>query len=163
MLKTVLVLAMLGTTLGLSAQAQTSSAGSAAGASSSPAAKSSPTAPPASSSRAAAPAAASATSAATPSSAPAAIPPQGLASNQFSSEQAAKSHCPGEAVVWVNLTGSKVYHGAADRYFGKTKHGAFMCQKEADQAGYHAAGAGGSKDARQPQGDNQVRAASRLA
>ena len=63
-----------------------------------------------------------------------------LAADQFSSEQAAKSHCPGDAVVWVNLSGSKAYHTKGNRYYGKTKHGAFMCQKEADQAGFHAAG-----------------------
>jgi hypothetical protein len=63
-----------------------------------------------------------------------------LAADQFTSEQAAKSHCPGDAVVWVNLAGSKAYHTSGNRYYGKTKHGAFMCQKEADQSGFHAAG-----------------------
>ena len=63
-----------------------------------------------------------------------------LASNQFSEEGAAKSHCAGEPVVWVNLSGSKAYHTSGDRYYGKTKKGAYMCQKEADQSGYHAAG-----------------------
>jgi hypothetical protein len=66
--------------------------------------------------------------------------PSNLASNQFSEEGAAKSHCPGDAVVWVNLGGSKAYHTSGDRYYGKTKKGAYMCQKEADQSGYHAAG-----------------------
>ncbi len=62
------------------------------------------------------------------------------AADQFTSEQAAKSHCPGDSVVWVNLSGSKAYHTKGNRYYGKTKHGAFMCQKEADQSGFHAAG-----------------------
>lgn len=62
------------------------------------------------------------------------------ATDQFSSEQAAKAHCPGDAIVWANLGGSKAYHTSGDRYYGKTRHGAFMCQKEADQTGYHAAG-----------------------
>ena len=66
--------------------------------------------------------------------------PSTLASNQFSEEGAAKSHCAGEPVVWVNLSGSKAYHTSGDRYYGKTKKGAYMCQKEADQSGYHAAG-----------------------
>ena len=65
---------------------------------------------------------------------------QGLAANQFSTEQAAKAHCPGDAIVWANLSGSKAYHTSGDRFYGKTRHGAFMCQKDADQAGYHAAG-----------------------
>jgi hypothetical protein len=73
-------------------------------------------------------------SAANPSTAP------NLASNQFSEESAAKSHCASDTVVWVNLGGSKAYHMSGDRYYGKTKKGAYMCQKEADQSGYHAAG-----------------------
>lgn len=81
------------------------------------------------------------------STAPAARPslsrpstPSKLASDQFSAESAAKSHCPGDTVVWVNLGGSKAYHMSGDKYYGKTKEGAYMCQKEADQSGYHAAG-----------------------
>jgi hypothetical protein len=66
--------------------------------------------------------------------------PSNLAANQFSSEQTAKGHCPSDTVVWVNLSGSKAYHVSGDRYYGKTKHGAFMCQKDADQSGFHAAG-----------------------
>ncbi len=71
----------------------------------------------------------------------------GLAANQFSSEQAAKGHCPGDAVVWVNLGGSKAYHMSGNKFYGKTKHGAFMCQKEADQSGFHAAGGRGNRTA----------------
>jgi hypothetical protein len=66
--------------------------------------------------------------------------PSRLASDQFSSEQAATAHCPGDTVVWVNLGSSKAYHMSGNKYYGKTKHGAFMCQKEADQSGFHAAG-----------------------
>jgi hypothetical protein len=66
--------------------------------------------------------------------------PSGLAADQFSSEQAAKAHCPGDTVVWANLAGSKAYHLSGNRYYGKTKHGAFMCRKEADQSGFHPAG-----------------------
>jgi hypothetical protein len=73
-------------------------------------------------------------------SAPAAAAPQALANNQFSSEEAAKAHCPGDAIVWANLGSSKAYHRSGDRYYGKTRHGAYMCQKDADQAGFHAAG-----------------------
>lgn len=64
----------------------------------------------------------------------------GLAAGQFSTEAAAKAHCPGDTIVWANLSGSKAYHMAGNKYFGKTKHGAYMCQKQADQAGFHAAG-----------------------
>jgi hypothetical protein len=65
---------------------------------------------------------------------------QGLPGNQFSTEQEATAHCPGDAIVWVNLGGSKAYHTSGDKYYGKTKRGAYMCQKEADQAGFHAVG-----------------------
>jgi hypothetical protein len=37
-------------------------------------------------------------------------------------------------VVWVNNK-SKVYHYAGDRYFGTTKHGAYMCEADAKAAG----------------------------
>ncbi|MGH7058990.1 MAG: hypothetical protein ACREFH_01285 [Stellaceae bacterium] len=80
--------------------------------------------------------------------APAATP--SLAANQFTSEQAAKSHCPSDTVVWANLGGSKAYHASGDRYYGKTHQGAYMCRKDADQAGYHAAGQRGRKSAAKP-------------
>jgi hypothetical protein len=41
--------------------------------------------------------------------------------------------------VWVNKT-SKTYHCPASRYYGKTKSGEYMTQKEAQDAGNHAAG-----------------------
>lgn len=73
-------------------------------------------------------------------SAPAANAAANPAGNHFTSEQAAKSHCPDDTVVWANLGSSKAYHLSGDRYYGKTRHGAFMCRKDADQAGFHAAG-----------------------
>ena len=42
------------------------------------------------------------------------------------------------AQVWVN-TKSGVYHGAASRYYGKTKQGKYMSEAEALAAGFHAA------------------------
>ena len=44
--------------------------------------------------------------------------------------------CPGDAVVWVNPR-SKAYHLQGDSFFGRTKHGSFMCRKAADAAGDH--------------------------
>jgi len=44
-------------------------------------------------------------------------------------------HCPGDKVVWVN-THSHVYHFDGDARFGNTRHGKFMCQQDADKAGY---------------------------
>lgn len=42
----------------------------------------------------------------------------------------AQHGCGAGAVVW-HATGSKVYHNAKSRYFGKTKHGAYVCEKTA--------------------------------
>lgn len=62
-----------------------------------------------------------------------------MAAGQFSSESAAKESCGSNPVVWVNKS-SKVIHPSGDKYFGKTKSGAFMCQNTAEQAGYHVPG-----------------------
>jgi hypothetical protein len=53
---------------------------------------------------------------------------------QFSSEANARAHCGSNTIVWVN-TRSHVYHFPGSREFGQTKHGAFMCQADADRAG----------------------------
>lgn len=42
--------------------------------------------------------------------------------------------CPGDKVVWVN-TRSGVYHFQGERYFGSTKQGKFMCERDADRKG----------------------------
>jgi hypothetical protein len=61
-------------------------------------------------------------------------------SDQFKTLDAAKSHCPGDTVVWATLTRTKVYHLSGDRYYGKTRRGAYMCQKDAVKDGMHQAG-----------------------
>jgi len=38
-------------------------------------------------------------------------------------------------MVWVNLD-TKVYHREGDRWYGKTVHGKYMTEPEAQQAGY---------------------------
>src|SRR4051794_22397909 len=53
---------------------------------------------------------------------------------QFKTEADAKSHCPTGDVVWMNL-GSHVYHLSGAKEYGHTKHGAYMCQADADKAG----------------------------
>jgi len=55
----------------------------------------------------------------------------------FSTEQAAKQHCPSDTVVWLNLN-TGVYHFKGDHWYGNTKNGAYVCQKEADKAGNRA-------------------------
>lgn len=42
--------------------------------------------------------------------------------------------CPGDVIVWVN-TKSGVYHFQGERYFGSTKTGKFMCEKDARAEG----------------------------
>jgi hypothetical protein len=59
-------------------------------------------------------------------------------SNRFADEAPAKAHCKDDTVVWLN-TSSKVYHLAGAPSYGKTKKGAYMCQKDADQGGFHVA------------------------
>ena len=53
---------------------------------------------------------------------------------QFASEADARSNCRGDTVVWAN-TKSHVYHLPGTPKFGNTKHGAFMCQADADRSG----------------------------
>lgn len=67
---------------------------------------------------------------------PAATKP--AAENEFTTEALAKGHCPGDTVVWVNLT-SKIYHYADTSDYGRTKKGAYMCEKDTSAAGFRAA------------------------
>jgi hypothetical protein len=53
-----------------------------------------------------------------------------MEAGQFADEVSAKSRCPTDTVVWVNLP-SKVYHFAGTKNYGTTKRGAYMCEKEA--------------------------------
>ncbi len=62
-----------------------------------------------------------------------------MPAGQFSSEGTAKESCGSSPVVWVNKS-SKVIHPSGDKYYGKTKSGAYMCQNTAEQAGYHMPG-----------------------
>ncbi len=62
-------------------------------------------------------------------------PPTGA--GQFQTEVQAKSQCPADLVVWVNLT-SKIYHFAGHKSYGTTKSGAYMCEKEATGQGFRA-------------------------
>ncbi len=61
------------------------------------------------------------------------------ASEKFSSVASAQAHCPGDAVVWISASHSRLFHTASSKYFGKTKHGAYVCEKSALAAGYRAA------------------------
>ncbi|MBV9269469.1 MAG: hypothetical protein JO165_00100 [Candidatus Eremiobacteraeota bacterium] len=53
--------------------------------------------------------------------------------------------CAADQIVWVN-TAKHVYHYSNDEYYGRTKHGTYMCLRDAQREHDHAAGsrAGGS-------------------
>jgi hypothetical protein len=70
------------------------------------------------------------------SSVPPAPSPTGA--NQFASESQAKAHCPGDTVVWANLS-SKIYHYSAHKDYGTTKRGAYMCERDTAASGVRAA------------------------
>jgi hypothetical protein len=76
-----------------------------------------------------------------PMGAPAVKPATGKLpkTDEFSTTTAAAAHCPKDTVVWSALTKSKSFHVAGSRYFGKTKHGAYVCKGEALSYGFHQA------------------------
>ncbi|MGO9486216.1 MAG: hypothetical protein ACLPX9_16805 [Rhodomicrobium sp.] len=61
-----------------------------------------------------------------------------LTAGQFANEADAKANCPSDTVVWANI-GTKVYHHAGAGSYGRTKHGAYMCEKDTAAAGFRAA------------------------
>jgi len=57
----------------------------------------------------------------------------------FQFEREARQHCPSDTIVWVNpKTGIYVF-SSDQRWYGKTKPGADVCQLEGKAAGYRAA------------------------
>lgn len=52
----------------------------------------------------------------------------------FATEDGAQKHCPNDTVVWLNIP-TGIYHLKGERWYGRTKHGAYVCKKEADAAG----------------------------
>ncbi|MDE2482160.1 MAG: hypothetical protein KGN02_08215 [bacterium] len=55
----------------------------------------------------------------------------------FSTESSAHAHCPHDVVVWLNIP-SGIYHYKGERWYGRTRNGAFVCEKEAIAAGDRA-------------------------
>ncbi|MGB8519845.1 MAG: hypothetical protein WCD38_06730 [Candidatus Tumulicola sp.] len=49
-------------------------------------------------------------------------------------------NCGAVKAVWANVS-SKVYHEPGDPYYGKTKHGMYLCPSQAKAEGYRASGA----------------------
>ena len=56
---------------------------------------------------------------------------------QFQTESDAQMHCPQDTVVWLNLP-TMIWHYKGERWYGKTKHGAYVCEKEAAAEGARA-------------------------
>jgi len=54
---------------------------------------------------------------------------------QFPTRAAAEEHCPGEVVVWVDLTTRIFYYRGQDRY-ASSKSGAYLCERDVKAAGY---------------------------
>lgn len=55
----------------------------------------------------------------------------------FTTESEAQAHCPKDVVVWLNIP-SGIYHYKGEHWYGRTKHGAFACEREATKAGDRA-------------------------
>lgn len=52
----------------------------------------------------------------------------------FDTEALAQEHCPRDTVVWLNLP-TMIWHYKGERWYARTKHGAFACEKEAAASG----------------------------
>jgi hypothetical protein len=61
------------------------------------------------------------------------LPLPAVAQPLFQFQSAAQAHCPRDAVVWLN-TRSGIYHFQGERWYGRTKEGAYVCQRDADAA-----------------------------
>jgi hypothetical protein len=69
---------------------------------------------------------------------PSTLSPSQFGANEFAIESQARSRCPADTVVWTNLP-SRIYHFSGTRYYGKTKKGAYMCERDAAAAGMRTA------------------------
>lgn len=56
---------------------------------------------------------------------------------RFKTEAAASKSCPADTVVWANIS-SKIFHLKGTATYGKTKHGAYMCETDAKAEGFKA-------------------------
>ena len=54
--------------------------------------------------------------------------------DHFGTEVDAAKHCPKDTVVWLNLP-TMIWHLKGQRWYGNTRHGAYVCKKEAAAEG----------------------------
>lgn len=57
-----------------------------------------------------------------------------FALSQYLTEAEAQQHCPKRTIVWLNLP-TMIWHYKGQRWYGNTKHGAYVCEKEAVASG----------------------------
>jgi hypothetical protein len=57
-----------------------------------------------------------------------------FALDKFDSETKAQQHCPQDTVVWLNIP-TMIWHYKGQRWYGNTKNGAYVCEKEAAASG----------------------------
>jgi hypothetical protein len=55
----------------------------------------------------------------------------------FPTEESAQAHCPKDTVVWLNLP-TMIWHYRGQRWYGRTKNGAYVCMKDAAAVGARA-------------------------
>jgi len=60
-----------------------------------------------------------------------------FALEHFNSEGEAQHHCPHDRVVWLNLP-TMVWHYRGQRWYGKTQHGTYVCERDAAASGARA-------------------------
>ncbi len=68
----------------------------------------------------------------------AAGPPTAAGARQFASAAEARSRCGTEAIVWASMR-SKIYYPNGHRHGRSARRGAYMCEKDAQAEGLHAA------------------------
>jgi hypothetical protein len=62
------------------------------------------------------------------------LPSPSVGLQLFSTEAELQTHCPQDQVVWLN-TDSGISQEKGTRWYGNTKHGAYVCRNAADLAG----------------------------